>query len=117
MVAAGEEQAGNMELAQLILQGAVSSDNASPKVFDDSSEVTTGLLLSVPSVTGILANDSDPDGDLFTATLTSPPSDGTVTLEIDGSFAYSPNDDFVGADNSRTRPATESMNRLWRLFR
>ena len=109
MVAAGEEQAGNMELAQLILQGAVSSDNASPEVFDDSFEVATGLLLSVPSVTGILANDSDPDGDLFTATLASPPSDGTVTLKIDGSFAYSPNDDFVGADQF-TYQASDGVN-------
>ena len=47
---------------------------------------------------GLLANDHDPDGDAMTATIMEEPSNGTVTLELDGSFTYIPNPNFFGDD-------------------
>jgi len=46
-------------------------------------------------------NDSDPDGVLAqdTVSLASGPSNGTVTLNPDGSFVYSPNTWFIGTDS------------------
>ena len=41
----------------------------------------------------------DVDGDTLTATLVSLPSNGSVTLNGDGSFDYTPNADFFGADS------------------
>ncbi|MDD4788743.1 MAG: Ig-like domain-containing protein, partial [Pirellulales bacterium] len=48
---------------------------------------------------GLLANDSDVDGDALTVRLVDPPSHGTVTLADDGSFAYTPEADYHGADS------------------
>ena len=47
---------------------------------------------------GVLANDSDPDGDPITARLITPPDSGTVQLSADGSFVYSPHAGFTGID-------------------
>jgi VCBS repeat-containing protein len=54
--------------------------------------------LNVPSP-GILSNDSDPDGDTLTAVLDTGPAHGTLTLNTDGSFSYTPNANYNGADN------------------
>jgi len=56
---------------------------------DTPLEITTG---------GILANDSDPEGDSLTAQIVSEPQHGTVTLNADGTFSYTPNADFSGVD-------------------
>ena len=54
--------------------------------------------LNVPAP-GVLANDSDPDGDPLTAILVTPPAHGTVTLNPDGSFVYTPNANYAGPDS------------------
>jgi len=41
----------------------------------------------------------DPDGDAITAQLVSGPSNGTLTLNPDGSFTYTPNTHYVGPDS------------------
>ncbi len=47
---------------------------------------------------GVLANDSDPQGDTLTANLLANPANGVVSLGSDGSFTYTPNSGFFGAD-------------------
>jgi VCBS repeat-containing protein len=39
----------------------------------------------------VLANDTDPDGDPLTAVLYSAPAGGSLSLNADGSFTYTPN--------------------------
>ncbi|MCG3150118.1 MAG: hypothetical protein PCFJNLEI_03596 [Verrucomicrobiae bacterium] len=56
----------------------------------------SALLVSAP---GLLANDSDPDGDPIFAVIVTPPTNGLVTVNADGSFAYTPNLNFVGTDS------------------
>ncbi|MHB0969746.1 MAG: cadherin domain-containing protein [Thermoanaerobaculia bacterium] len=46
------------------------------------------LLTIAPA--GVLANDTDGDGDTLTAVLVTPPATGTLTLNADGSFSYTP---------------------------
>src|SRR5262249_6929486 len=46
-----------------------------------------------------LANDSDADGDPLTAVLATGPAHGTLNLDPDGSFTYSPNAGYTGADS------------------
>jgi plastocyanin len=41
----------------------------------------------------------DPDGDAITAQLVSGPSNGTLTFNPDGTFTYTPNPHYVGADS------------------
>jgi hypothetical protein len=47
----------------------------------------------------VLGNDTDPDGDSLTAVLQSGPSDGSLSLNSNGGFTYTPNADFFGDDS------------------
>jgi Ca2+-binding RTX toxin-like protein len=57
-----------------------------------------GSSLTVAAPEGVLANDSDADGDALTATLLYNPSYGALEFRTDGSFTYTPYDTFTGAD-------------------
>jgi hypothetical protein len=48
---------------------------------------------------GVLSNDSDVDGDPLTAVLVSGPAHGTLTLNANGSFTYTPTTGYIGADS------------------
>src|SRR5204862_45241 len=48
---------------------------------------------------GILANDSDLDGDTLSATLVSQPTHGMLTLNTNGGFSYLPVTNYVGSDS------------------
>ena len=72
--------------------------NSAPLANDDSYSVNEDATLTVTPA-GVLANDSDPDGDPCTALLVSGPSNGTLTFNADGSFSYTPNANFNGADS------------------
>src|SRR5437867_1433618 len=64
--------------------------NDAPVAANDDSYTTpedTQLTVSAP---GVLANDSDVDGDALSAVLVSNPTHGTLTLNGDGSFTYMP---------------------------
>ena len=47
---------------------------------------------------GVLANDSNVDGDTLTAVLVNGPTHGTLTLNPDGSFSYTPSANYHGTD-------------------
>lgn len=48
---------------------------------------------------GVLANDSDPDGDPLFATIVAPPSNGAFSLDVFGGFDYTPATGFAGMDS------------------
>ena len=50
-----------------------------------------------PVVIDVLANDTDPDGDTLTVTSATA-TNGTVTLNPDGTITYTPNQDYNGPD-------------------
>ena len=63
-----------------------------------STDFETPLVVEVAS--GVLSNDTDGDvGDVLSAVLDSDVSNGTLTLESDGSFTYTPEAGFSGADS------------------
>ena len=57
------------------------------------------IVLEESYSAGVLANDIDPHGDALSATLISGPAYGTVSLNTDGTFTYTPNPDYVGTDS------------------
>ncbi len=56
-----------------------------------------GKLIVVGS--GVLANDTDADGNALTAKLDQGPQHGTLVLKADGSFTYTPDKDYNGTDS------------------
>jgi len=59
---------------------------------------------------GILANDTDPDGDRLSAVLVSGPAHGTLTLRANGSFRYVPDAGFAGTDSFTYRASDGSLS-------
>jgi hypothetical protein len=73
--------------------------NDPPESVDDAYSVTVNDVLEVSEAGGVLANDSDVNGDTLIAVLVTGPTHGSLTLNPDGSFLYTPNPDFVGVDS------------------
>lgn len=66
--------------------------NRPPVAVDDGGyRVERGDTLVV-GAPGVLANDTDPNGDALAAVLESGPARGALTLEADGGFEYTPDD-------------------------
>lgn len=63
--------------------------NDAPTAQADSYGLLEGSLLTISAFEGVLANDSDPDGDTLSAQLLSGPAHATAfNLNSDGSFSY-----------------------------
>jgi VCBS repeat-containing protein len=76
----------------------VTSINKPPIAFVDSYTATEDIVLSV-AVSGVLSNDMDMEGDILTAVLDSDVTTGTLTLNSNGSFVYTPTLNFCGTDS------------------
>jgi VCBS repeat-containing protein len=76
----------------------ITAVNDAPVAADESYNTSEDAPLSV-SVPGVLGNDSDVDGNTLTAIQVSSPSNGSLTLNSDGSFTYTPNQNFNGSDS------------------
>lgn len=73
--------------------------DAAPVATDDSYTTTQGTALTI-AAPGVLGNDTDADvGDTLTASLVTGASHGTVTLNANGSFTYTPAANFFGSDS------------------
>ncbi len=108
-VAMAEDLSGNSALAESIRAGggAIPDDdhdapddvNARPSAMDDAYTIEENKELLVAVSSGVLANDTDPDDDTLTAILINQAANGSVTLSSDGSFTYTPNAGYEGADS------------------
>jgi VCBS repeat-containing protein len=77
----------------------ITAVNDAPVASGDSYTATKNKDLIVAAAQGVLANDSDVDSITLTATKVAGPSHGTVTLNTNGSFTYTPTQGYVGADS------------------
>lgn len=69
--------------------------NRPPVAADDAYSTDEDTPISA----NVTANDSDPDGDVMTATLVSGVSNGTLAFNADGSFTYAPAPNWFGTDS------------------
>ncbi len=76
----------------------ITAVNDTPVATADAYTTNEDAPLSVPAP-GVLANDTDPDGNALTATLVGNATSGSVVLNANGSFTYTPNAGFNGADS------------------
>ncbi len=72
--------------------------NTAPVASDDGPYAATEDTTLAVAAPGVLANDSDADGNPLTAALVADATNGTVTIRADGSFDYEPDAEFSGAD-------------------
>lgn len=76
--------------------------NVQPPVTTDRPPVAANDSASAkdtqPVIINVLANDSDPDGDLLAVTSTTRPARGTVTINANGSLTYTPTAPYSGTD-------------------
>ena len=69
-----------------------------PPVAHDDSYTTSEDTRLIVAAKGVLANDKDADADPLNAVLVSGPAHGDLTLNPDGSFTYTPSQDYNGPD-------------------
>ena len=76
----------------------VTSTNDAPAAVDDAYTTAEDVTLTVPP-TGVVVNDLDPDGNTLTAIGVTVPAHGTLSLNTDGSFSYTPALNYSGPDS------------------
>jgi VCBS repeat-containing protein len=77
----------------------VSAVNDAPVAAANSYNVFLNTALTVSQAAGVLANDTDVEGATLTAILGTQPQHGTVTLNANGSFTYTPTTGYTGPDS------------------
>jgi VCBS repeat-containing protein len=77
---------------------SVTPINHAPVAVNDSYSATESTVLVVDAAKGVLANDTDRDGDPLTATVVTSPAHGTLVLNASGAFSYTPTQGYSGAD-------------------
>src|SRR5207248_3931357 len=83
--------------------------NDAPVAANDAYSTNEDTALNVAAA-GVLANDSDVDGDALTAILVSSPAHGSVALNADGSFTYTPTANYNGGDSFTYKANDGSLN-------
>jgi len=76
--------------------------NTAPLAVADSYTTDEDTVLRITGGRGVLANDTDEEGDDLSVAATRPetlPEHGTLALNADGSFAYTPAANFNGTDS------------------
>ena len=77
--------------------------NTPPVAQNDSYVLDEDGALSVAVSLGLLANDTDANGNALISSVVQGPSHGVLALNGDGSFVYTPNADYFGVDSFRYR--------------
>jgi VCBS repeat-containing protein len=70
-------------------------NNQPPVAVDDAFSTSEDTALSAT----VIGNDSDPNGDTLIVSLVTGTSNGTLVLNADGTFTYTPNANFNGSDS------------------
>jgi len=87
----------------------VTPANDAPVAVNDSYTTAEDTTLNVSSP-GVLANDTDADTNTLTAALVSGPTHGSLTLNANGSFSYTPAADYTGPDSFTYRANDGTTN-------
>ncbi len=92
------EEPGKSANNTSILVTRILSSNRPPVALNDAYAISEDTVLTV-AAPGILANDSDPDGNALKANLVAGPAHGALTLNTNGSFTYRPATNYFGPDS------------------
>ncbi|WP_195760042.1 Ig-like domain-containing protein, partial [Flavobacterium sp. LC2016-23] len=79
---------GNADSNTVTVDITINPVNDAPVAIADSYSVNESGTLTATIANGILANDTDAEGNALTAILVTGPTNGTLTLNADGTFTY-----------------------------
>ncbi len=99
MTGSGSFTFENLNVTALYVTLEYGPPNTPPNAAADNYTAPEGEVLQVDAAEGVLANDTDAEGDPLSASVVSGPSDGVLTLDSDGSFSYGPDAGFTGSDS------------------
>ncbi|HET6544928.1 MAG TPA: DUF2341 domain-containing protein, partial [Chryseolinea sp.] len=77
----------------------VTAVNDAPVAVNDAYSTSEDTPLTVAVANRVLLNDTDVEGNTLTAVLDVGPANGTLTLNTNGTFTYTPAANFNGSDN------------------
>lgn len=86
---------GSLVTSNILVSIYVTNVNDAPVAFED---VYASGQFTATASEGVLRNDVDVDGNVLTAQLVTPPAYGSIVLNPNGSFAYSPGPGYPGSD-------------------
>ncbi|UTJ07929.1 tandem-95 repeat protein [Arcobacter roscoffensis] len=69
--------------------------NIGPDAVDDTKSLSENSAINI----NVLNNDTDPDNDTLTVTSVTQPTNGTVSINSDGTIKYTPNSEYIGNDS------------------
>jgi large repetitive protein len=90
---------GNGGTSSATVNVTITPVNDPPVALNDSYSVNEDTALNVAVASGVLANDSDVDLNTLTVTSFTQTSHGTVAVNPDGSFSYTPTANYNGTDS------------------
>jgi hypothetical protein len=92
--------------------GGTGTANQPPNAANDEYNTIEGYdhTLTVSAANGVLRNDLDPERAQLVASDATDPRNGTVQLNADGSFSYTPAENFYGDDQFSYRATDPSGN-------
>ncbi|CAA9379182.1 MAG: T1SS secreted agglutinin RTX [uncultured Pyrinomonadaceae bacterium] len=100
---------GEVDSAAATVSITVNAVNDAPTAAGNTYNTNEDTALNVAAA-GVLANDSDIENDSLTAILVSGPASGSLTLNANGSFAYTPSANFYGSDSFTYKANDGSLN-------
>ena len=83
---------GNTDTATVTV--TINGVNDDPDAMDDDASTDPGAAVTIP----VLANDTDPESDPLTVDDATDGTNGTTTVNGDGTVTYTPNPGFIGTD-------------------
>ncbi|HRH79894.1 MAG TPA: Ig-like domain-containing protein [Thiobacillaceae bacterium] len=83
--------------------------NDAPVANGDAFSAQEDGVLNV-AATGVLGNDNDVEGDPLSTVLVQGPAHGSLALNADGSFSYTPDADFNGSDSFSYRASDGDLS-------
>jgi hypothetical protein len=84
--------------------GASTSCNTAPVAVNDTYNGITGNQVSG----NVMLNDNDPNGEILRSSIVTASPDGTVVMNADGTFTFTPNAGFTGSSTTFTYQLTDN---------
>jgi hypothetical protein len=79
------------------VQVTVRQPNRAPVANNDSYSMPANTVLNIAAVSGVLGNDTDADGHALSTQVQALPTQGTLNLNANGAFTYTPPAGFSGS--------------------